>query len=580
MGDLGVNIGNQKLGNLPEVRGPAAIDTAAPIVAGAEKLARGVEAAGNALLHYAKIETDDRSTSAYNDYVKNLETVYTGTVGADGNVVPGLLQTQGDSARGITARAAAEREKIYKQTTKDMPDSVRKAFDYKISRYDQLSANRFTEHEANQVTAAAKRNATLAVQTNLDQAVRDDASFQAYGNDYIGAVEAKLNQEGITDPVIRNQLIRNASEDALTKFALSKAAAATTDDEFQDALATLTDPSIRPELMRTNVQLEPGEELISPLKLADAQHQIGTFHRAFQSQQREGVKQNQQAVSDNIQKTLLAVHYGEKTPQQAIAALSAVRANPFADPKEIISAFESVNSISANAEKATASHTQTALDDIVYRFGAGTIDQKTAFAEIDGAYKNGAASPKQAQEIKETILKTPREQLLGNFSENFAEKSDLTTYMDLLKDTHGTGNPINTERRLFEAKTKLSKGDFDKLYSSNRAKVDENTQRAVENVFMAWTQLDEATVSGAIDGKEKQYAAFAKRAKYEKSGWSNGMATPAEVNNLVDQTKNFIVRNPDKDPWKDFLKPIIEPKIKAQKALSLSQRAALLNSNR
>lgn len=580
MGALDIQIGQERLGNLPEVRGPAAIDTAAPIVAGAEKLARGIENAGAALLQYAKIETDDRSTKAYNDYVKNLETVYTGTVGADGSVVPGLLQTEGDAARGISARAAAEREKIYRQTTQDMPDSIRKAFDFKISRYDQLSANRFTEHEANQITAAAKRNANLAIQTNLDQAVRDDASFQAYGNDYIGAVEAKLNQEGITDPAIRNTLLRNASEDAITRLALGKASKATTDEEFQDALATLTDPDVRPQLMREKITLAEGEELISPLKLAETQHQIGTFRRAFQSQQREAVKQKQQEISDSIQQTLLSVHYGEQTPQQAIAALSAVRSNPFADPNDILSAFENVNAITANAEKATASKTQTALDDIIYRFGAGTLDKKAAFDAIDAAYTSGGASPKQAQEAKETILKTPRDQLLAQTTEQFAEKSDMATYMEILKEINGTGNPINTEKKLFDNRTRLSKPDFDSLYGDNRKRVDENTKKAVENVFMAWTQLDQNTVSDAIDGQRKPLKALYGAAKYKRDGWSSGLATPAEIQNLIEQTKNFTVRNPDKDPYKDFLLPIIEPKIKAQKALSLSQRAALLNSQR
>lgn len=580
MGALDIDLGKQQLGNLPGVKGPAAIDTAAPIVAGAEKIAKGIEAAGAALTQYARIEKDDRSTDAYNTYVQQLETVYTGTTGQDGTVVPGLLQSEGYAAKGISARAKTVRDKTYQNTIKDMDSLTREAFDRKIARYDQLTAARMAEHEANQLTAAAKRNTNLAIQTNLDQAVRDDASFQAYGNDYLGAVEAKLDQEGITDPTIRNTLLRNASEDALVKFAVGKATKATTEEEFQSALSALTDPAARPILMRQKVKLAEGEELVSPLKLEDARNQIGMLQRSFQNQQREAVKQQQQQVSNSIQQTLLSVHYGEQTPQQALAALSAVRSNPFADPKDVVSAFEAINQITAHAEKATASKTQTALDDIIYRFGSGNLDQKSAIAAIDAAYTSGGASPKQAQEAKETILKTPRDQLLANPSEKFADKSDMNVYMELLKDSHGTGNPINTERKLFDNRTRLSKSDFDSLYENNRKRVDENTKKAVENVFMAWTQLDQNTVSDAIDGKAKPLKALYGAAKYKRDGWSSGLATPAEIQNLIEQTKNFTVRNPDKDPYKDFLLPIIEPKIKSQKSLSLAERAALLNSQR
>ncbi len=497
------------------------------------------------------VRARDEARDALTQYTSELNGVWGGSVDpATGEGRPGLKQSSGAEAEG-----AARRLGEWQRGWRDNPDGsyaklspdAKKYFDPEAqgvwSRYGSLALDH--EFDQTQALKAKAREAFLVSQEEMagnfhfDGAKFAEAAPAAARAMAAAKVGAGLLNPGETDP-------------ARLRFAKPEFAALY-DSEYRDAsdalnfdraktllssAKTLGDDGMAGE--RVGVAREIAKGLSPKLQAAagelaaDAEGYRSHVKAARASAEREADARRADAMSSAVGAVELDYHRGKfKTPDEAFAALDTL-ASAGAEPAKVLAAREKVVKMQ---------------------------DSSRAAAEL-------SANP-------------------STWADN--GKDDTLTYLGFKGEVARGDAPWRTEERLLAAARSkaLTKPQFEELYDTNRKGVDEREKKAVAAALAAAAELDAGAVVRGLDSPGDAAGAKA-RAKLTSSLrydygllWNFGRKTitSQEFDDLVSDTRRFIQANPDKDAYRDFVKPLISPKVAAARAVELSKRLSLNPEN-
>lgn len=541
-------ISNRNIDQLPEVRTVHSRQAGAYGVLGQgmNDLAYGGAHAVNEIERVKDSRARDEARTALTQYTTELNSLWGGQIDpATGEQIKGLKHATGADAAGGTKQLAE-----WQRGWRDNPDGAYAQLSPAAKQYFEPEAqgvyNRFgslaVDHEFDQgqVLKAKEREAFLVSQEQMAR------NFHFDGERFAEVEPAAAHAMAVAKlgPGVLNP---EETDPARLRFA-SPAFKARYDAERSDASASL--------------RYDRAKTLLSAAKTIED----------------DGLAGERVGVAREIAKSL---------PPDLQASVGELAASADGYRKQV----KAAGALEMRREAAERKQALDASGEAVqYRFFRGEMDAAETLAETDKLFVAGLDGAK-AVAIREFVVKTKEKQaeaaeLAANPS-TWAEagKDDTATYLGFKAEVSRGSAPWMTEERLLAAaKSKaLTKPQFEELFDTNRKGMDARTQKAVAAALAAASDLDVGDVykgleaSGETGAKARKKLSGAIQYDYDRpwrADFGRKGITAAEFDALVDDTRRFIQANPDKDAYRDFVKPLITPKVNAARALSLAERLA------